>query len=65
MDLDGFRFVAYGQPTVFLFANGGTHVEFGLRLGADFRIGQTLDLRVSGGLFDGLEGVAVSLVWIR
>ncbi len=66
VNLDGFSFVAYGQPTLFLFTGGGdTDFEFGLGLGADFRVGKLLDLRVSGGLFDGPEGVAVSLVWIR
>jgi hypothetical protein len=66
VDLEGFSFVAYGQPTFFVFSGSGdTDVEFGLGLGADFKIGQALDLRVSVGLFDGPEGVAVSLVWVR
>ncbi len=66
VDLDGFSFVAYGQPTLFVFSgNGNTDVEFGLGLGADFRVGRVLDLRVSAGLFDGPEGVAVSLVWVH
>jgi hypothetical protein len=66
VDLEGFSFVAYGQPTFFVFSgSGNTDVEFGLGLGADFKIGQALDLRVSVGLFDGPEGVAVSLVWVR
>jgi hypothetical protein len=66
VDLDGFSFVAYGQPTMFLFAGGGnTDVKFGLGLGADFKIGDALDLRTSYGLFDGPEGFAVSVVWVR
>jgi len=66
VDLDGFSFVAYGQPTMFVFTGGGdTDLKFGLGLGADFKVGQALDLRASVGLFDGPEGVAVSLVWIR
>lgn len=66
VNLEGFSFVAYGQPTLFIFSgNGNTDLEFGLGLGADFKIGQTLDLRASFGLFDGPEGFAVSLVWIR
>jgi hypothetical protein len=66
VDLEGFSFVLYGQPTMFLFTGGGnTDVKFGLGLGSDFRVGQALDLRVSFGLFDGPEGVAVSLVWVR
>jgi len=66
VDLDGFSFVAYGQPTMFLFAGGGSSdVKFGLGLGADFKVGQALDLRASYGLFDGPKGLAVSLVWVR
>ena len=66
VDLDGFSFVLYGQPTLFVFSgNDNTDLEFGLGLGADFRVGNALDLRVSAGLFDGPEGLAVSLVWVR
>jgi len=66
VDLDGFSFVAYGQPTVFLFTGGGsTDFKFGLGLGADFRVGDSLDLRASWGLVDGPEGLAVSVVWVR
>jgi hypothetical protein len=65
VNLDGFSFVAYGQPTLFVFTNGDTDMEFGLGLGGDFKVGQALDLRVSVGLFDGPEGVAASLVWVR
>ena len=66
VNLDGFSFVAYGQPTLFVFTGGNdTNVEFGLGLGGDFKIGTVLDLRVSVGLFDGPEGLAVSLVWVH
>jgi hypothetical protein len=66
VNLEDFSFILYGQPTLFLFAgDGDSDLEFGLGLGADFRVGRALDLRVSGGLFDGPEGVAVSLVWVR
>jgi hypothetical protein len=65
VDLEDFSFILYGQPTLFLFTNGDTDVEFGMGLGADFRVGRALDLRVSVGLFDGPEGLAVSLVWVR
>jgi hypothetical protein len=65
VDLDGFSFIPYGQPTMFLFTNGETDVKFGLGLGADFRVGRALDLRVSLGLFDGPEGLSASLVWVR
>lgn len=65
VDLEGFSFVLYGQPTMFLYANGGTDVEFGLGFGGDFEVGNALDLRVSFGVFDGPEGLAVSLVWVH
>jgi len=66
VNLEGFSFVAYGQPTMFIFSgNGNTDVKFGLGLGADFKVGKALDLRTSFGLFDGPEGVAVSLVWVH
>jgi len=48
VDLDGFSFIAYGQPTLFLTTGtGDTDIDFGLGLGADFRVGQALDLRSS------------------
>jgi hypothetical protein len=66
VDLDGFSFIAYGQPTLFLTTGyGDTDIDFGLGLGADFKVGQALDLRSSFGLADGPGGVAFSLVWIR
>jgi len=66
VELDNFSFVAYGQPTMFLFAGGGnTDVKFGLGLGADFRVAEALDVRTSYGLFDGPQGLAVSVVWVR
>jgi len=65
VDLDGFSFVAYTQPTLFMSFNGGSDVNFGLGFGADFRVQEALDLRVSVGILDGPEGLGVSLVWIR
>jgi hypothetical protein len=66
VDLDGFSFILYGQPTMFIFSgNDNTDVKFGLGFGGDFRVGNALDLRVSAGVFDGPEGLAVSLVWVR
>lgn len=66
VDLDGFSFVAYGQPTMFLFTgNGNSDLEFGLGLGADFRVGEAIDIRASWGLFDGPEGLAVGVVLVR
>jgi len=65
VNLEGFSFILYGQPTMFLFANGDTDFQFGLGLGGDFKVGSALDLRVSAGVFDGPEGLAVSLVWVH
>jgi hypothetical protein len=66
VNIGSFSFVAYGQPTFFLLVGSGdTDAQFGLGLGADFRVGRALDLRASAGLFDGPEGIAVSLVWVR
>jgi hypothetical protein len=63
--VDGFSFIPYAQPTMFLTTNGETDVTFGMGLGSDFRIGEALDLRVSLGLFDGPEGLSASVVWVR
>ena len=63
--VDDFSFILYGQPTLFLFTNGDSEVKFGLGLGSDFEVGETIDLRLSLGLFDGPEGLAVSVVWVR
>jgi hypothetical protein len=64
--IEGFSFIAYGQPTMFIFTgNGNTDVNFGLGLGTDFRLGEVIDLRASLGLFDGPEGFAVSVVWVH
>ncbi|HKU38274.1 MAG TPA: hypothetical protein VJR89_09005 [Polyangiales bacterium] len=66
VDIDDFSFVPYVQPALFLYAgNGEADLKFGLGLGADFRVAKLLDLRVSIGLFDGPEGLALSLVWVR
>jgi hypothetical protein len=72
VDLDGFEFVAYGQPTVFLTtgnpgAAGGaeTRFDFGLGLGVDFQIADAVDLRTSFGVADGPGGVSFGVVWVR
>jgi hypothetical protein len=66
VDVEDFSFLPYVQPTVFLSTgNGNTDLNFGLGLGADFNLGNTLDLRTSVGLFDGPEGVSISLVWVH
>jgi hypothetical protein len=67
VDLEGFSFIVYTQPTMFLDIPSGAdlQVNFGLGFGADFRVQDALDLRVSFGVLDGPEGLGVSLVWIR
>ncbi|MDX1393421.1 MAG: hypothetical protein R3195_03480 [Gemmatimonadota bacterium] len=65
VNVDDFSFVLYGQPTMFLFTNGDSDVEFGLGLGSDFKVGDAIDLRLSLGVFEGPEGLAVSVVWVR
>ena len=66
VELEDFEFVAYGQPTLFIFTgNGDTNLDFGFGFGIDFKVGQALDLRTSVGAFDGPEGIAFSLVWVR
>jgi opacity protein-like surface antigen len=72
VDLDGFEFVAYGQPTVFLTTasadasgNDETRLDFGLGLGLDFEIADAVDLRTSFGVADGPRGVSFGVVWVR
>ncbi|HEX9727556.1 MAG TPA: hypothetical protein VGA37_03505 [Gemmatimonadales bacterium] len=66
VDVEDFSFIAYGQPGIFITTGtGDTDVSFGIGFGADFRVGNALDLRVSVGILDGPEGLAVSLVWVR
>jgi len=66
VQLEEFEFVAYGQPALFVTTGfGDTNIDFGMGFGVDFKIGEQLDLRTSVGAFDGPEGVAFSVVWIR
>lgn len=66
VDIEDFSFIPYVQPSLFLYTgNNNTDVKFGLGFGADFRIAKLLDLRVSIGVFDGPEGVALSLLWVH
>jgi hypothetical protein len=70
VDLEGVSFVAYTQPTLgFVIVDTGLgsveDLYFGLGFGADFKIGEALDLRTSIGFFDVGEGLSVSLVWVR
>ncbi len=57
--------VPYVQPTGFLYANGGTNFEFGLGFGADFRLSNVFDARLSIGVGNGPEGIALSAVWVH
>lgn len=60
--------VPYVQPTVSFVAGDGrsSALEFGLGLGADFRLSRVLDARVSGGLGDHpLTGVSIGAVWVH
>lgn len=62
-------FVPYVQPVIIPTFWAGDNspdggVDFAIGLGVDIRFGANLDLRVSGGIGD-LDGVAVSVVWVR
>lgn len=56
--------VPFVQPSIFLAFNGGTEVLFAFGFGADFRLSQALDARISVGLGD-LDGVALGAVWVH
>jgi len=62
--------VPYGQPTLILDINpdrvDGDDVEilFAFGFGADVRVSRVLDLRLGVGLGD-IEGVSISVVWVR
>lgn len=61
--------VPYVQPTGFLTHTtagaGSTDFDIGVGIGADFRLSALFDARVSIGLGNGPEGVAISAVWVR
>jgi hypothetical protein len=71
VELDGFEFVAYGQPTLFLTTydtgdGNDTDLDFNLGFGIDFRVGESLDLRTSFAFVDApAEGISFSLVWVN
>jgi len=59
--------IPYAQPTIWLNfddSDATDTVLFGLGLGADFRLSQQFDVRLSVGVGD-VEGIAVSAVWVR
>lgn len=60
--------VPYVQPGLALLVNGGAELGFVFGAGADVRLSPFFDARVSVGLASdalGIEGVAISAVWIR
>jgi len=56
--------VPYVQPTAFLIAGSGSHVDFDLGLGADFRLSRRFDARISAGIGD-IEGISIGAVWVH
>lgn len=70
--IENFSFIAYTQPTLFLYdAEGPTadNLGFSWGFGADFKVGNAVDLRTSLGFalsdLEISEGLAVSLVWVH
>jgi hypothetical protein len=69
--VDNFSFIAYTQPTLFFYEQDGPNDNLGFSwgFGADFRVGNALDLRTSLGFsltdIELSEGLAVSLVWVH
>lgn len=67
IDLQGssVSIVPYLQPSLFVLGGDAVdHVQFGLGLGADFRLTPRFDGRFSVGLGD-IEGVSLGLVWVH
>jgi hypothetical protein len=56
--------VPYVQPTLTLLFGDNSDVAFTLGLGADFRLTQRFDARVSAGIGD-LEGISVAAIWVH
>ena len=68
LDVEGSQvsIVPYVQPTGFLtVSSGNSDFDVGIGLGADFRLSAVFDARVSVGLGNGPEGIAISAVWVR
>ncbi len=58
--------VPYAEPVVVFVTGLGGDVWFGLGLGADFKLSQAFDVRLSVGFGDAtLEGFALSAVWVH
>ena len=56
--------VPYAQPTAFLVADGGGHLDFALGLGGDFRLSRRFDARLAAGIGD-VSGISVGAVWVH
>lgn len=72
VQVDNFSFIAYTQPTLFLYGaegEGEENLGFSWGFGADFKVGNAVDLRTSLGFalsdLELSEGLAVSLVWVH
>ena len=70
LDIEGSQIsiVPYAQPTLNLvFGDPGGHAGFSFGFGLDARLSPFFDVRASGGLASswGMQGFAVSAVWIR
>lgn len=58
-------FVPYAHPVLALaFGDNDEDLIFGLGLGVDVRVSESLDIRVAGALFD-YEGISIGLSWVR
>ena len=58
--------VPYAEPVLLFVTAGDDNVHFGLGLGADFKLSQAFDVRLSVGFGDvTLEGFAISAVWVH
>jgi len=66
LDVQGSKLsiVPYVQPTATLVADHGSTLDFTMGFGADARVSQTVDVRISAGVGD-LDGVSVGVVWIH
>lgn len=69
--IENFSFIAYTQPTLFFYEQDGPNdnLLFSWGFGADFKVGNAVDLRTSLGFaltdVELSEGLAVSLVWVH
>lgn len=62
--------IPYAQPSLFLTnvpagVGRDTKLDIGVGFGADFRLSEFFDARISVGIGNGPEGVSLSAVWLR